>query len=262
VCYTFAGRKINAITAIAISLPLSWLALIVLHRLTLGEFFPIAASSERWLLLGISGILAFVISQFFMLNAYQHIGPRLTMLIASFAPVVGALLDWVFWGRSLPLPAIVGIGVVIFGVVWVVAERGKARAGSPEPDRRRGVLFAALGTLAQGASFVFAAQGIMGGFPPFSAALLRITASIIALWAFIALQRQIKSTVMIARYDRRLLLQLAGAAVSGPVIAGALLLLSFQFIPVGVATTLSHTTAIMLIPVGYLVFKERPAYSG
>jgi drug/metabolite transporter (DMT)-like permease len=41
------------------------------------------------------------------------------------------------------------------------------------------------------------------------------------------------------------------------VIAGSLLLLSFQFIPVGVSTTLSHTTSIMLIPIGYFVFKER-----
>ena len=40
-------------------------------------------------------------------------------------------------------------------------------------------------------------------------------------------------------------------------IAGSFLLLAFQHIPVGVATTLSHTTAIMLIPIGYIVFRER-----
>jgi drug/metabolite transporter (DMT)-like permease len=34
-------------------------------------------------------------------------------------------------------------------------------------------------------------------------------------------------------------------------------MLSFQVVPVGVSTTLSHTTSIILIPIGYFVFRER-----
>jgi drug/metabolite transporter (DMT)-like permease len=257
VCYTFAGRKINAVTSIAMSLPISWIMLIGIHQFTLGEFFPTHATFDRWFFLGASGILAYVISSYFMLNAYQHIGPRLTMLIASFAPVLGALLAWIFLGQTLPSNSTLGIAIVILGIVWVVAERGKAQVDSPELDLRRGVMYASLGTLAQGAAFVFASRGVAGEFPPFSATLIRITAGIIALWLFIALQRNIKATATILRNDPRLFLQLTGAALSGPVIAGSALLLSFQFIPVGVSTTLSHTTAIFLIPIGYFVFKER-----
>jgi drug/metabolite transporter (DMT)-like permease len=111
--------------------------------------------------------------------------------------------------------------------------------------------------LAQATAFVFSSLGVSGGFPPFSATLIRISAGILALWAFIALQRNLTSTATIFKNDLRLFFQLAGAALSGPVIAGSLLLLSFQLIPVGVSTTLSHTTAIILIPIGYFVFKER-----
>jgi drug/metabolite transporter (DMT)-like permease len=71
------------------------------------------------------------------------------------------------------------------------------------------------------------------------------------------LQRKAKETAIIFNHDRKLFLQLTGAAISGPVIAGSLLLLSFQYIPVGVSTTLSHTTAIMLIPISFFVFNER-----
>jgi drug/metabolite transporter (DMT)-like permease len=80
---------------------------------------------------------------------------------------------------------------------------------------------------------------------------------VLALWAFVAFQRKVKTTAAIFKNDLPLFVQLTGAAVSGPVIAGSLLLLSFQHIPVGVSTTLSHTTAIMLIPIGYFVFHER-----
>lgn len=257
VCYTFAGRKINAVTSIAMSLPISWVLLMLIHQFTQGEFFPTHASLERWFFLGASGILAFVLSSYFMLIAYQHIGPRLTMLIASFAPVLGALLAWVFLGQTLPSNSILGIAVVMFGIVWTVAERGKAKADGLEVDMRRGVIYASLGTLAQGAAFVFASQGVSGGFPPVSATLIRILVGIVASWTFIAMQRKVTATVAIFNNDLRLFWLLTGAALSGPVISGSLLLLSFQYIPVGVATTLSHTTSIILIPIGYVVFKER-----
>lgn len=257
VCYTFAGRKISSVTSIAMSLPISWIMLMGIHRFARGEFFPTHVMLDRWFFLSASGILAFVVSSYFMLNAYQHIGPRLTMLIASFAPVLGALLAWVFLGQTLRFNSTVGIGVVIFGIIWVVAERGSVQTDSLKQDTRRGVIDACLGTLSQAAAFVFASQGVSGGFPPLSAALIRITAGVIALWVFIALQRKVKTTTAVFNNDLRLFLQLTGAALSGPVISGSLLLLSFQFVPVGVATTLSHTTAIILIPVGYFVFKEQ-----
>lgn len=257
VCYTFAGRKINAITSIAMSLPTSWLMIIIIHRLTLGEFFPSNTTVAQWFYLGMSGILAFVISSYFMLNAYQYIGPRLTMLIATLTPIAGALLAWISLGQSLPPDAILGIAVVTFGIVWVVAERGQPNKNTLKVDTRRGVTYASLGTLAQAAAFVFASQGLAGGFPPVSATLLRITVGVIALWAFIAFQGNIKSTATIFNHDLNLFLLLTTAALTGPVIAGSLVLLSFRYIPVGVSTTLSHTTAIFLIPIGHFVFKER-----
>jgi drug/metabolite transporter (DMT)-like permease len=229
--------------------------MVLLHGMVLGAPFP-AAGMVRWLNLGASGILAFVISSYFMLNAYQQIGPRLTMLVASFAPVLGAILAWLLLGQTLPPNAAIGIAIVTFGVVWVVGERGKAKGEISEGEMRQGVLYAALGTLAQATAFIFASQGLAGGFPSLSATLIRITAGIVALWLFLALQRRATATINTLQGDGRLLLLLIGAALSGPVLSGYLLLVSFQHIPIGVATTLSHTTSIMLIPIGYFVFKE------
>ena len=258
VCFTLAGRRINVIVSLATSLPISWLVMAGLHWLTEGEPFPLSASLERWLPLATSGILAFVISSYFILNAYQLIGPRLTMLIASFAPVLGALLAFVFLGQALPPNSALGIALVMFGIVWVVAERSPTQqADLDKAERRRGAVFAVLGTLAQGSAFVFSSQGVADGFPPFSGTLIRVTAGVIALWLFIAAQSKIRETLTAFGDDIKTFGQIFAAAVLGPVIAGSFLLLAFQHIPVGVATTLSHTTAIMLIPIGWLVFKER-----
>ncbi|MEX1021037.1 MAG: DMT family transporter [Litorilinea sp.] len=281
VCYTFAGRKINAVTSIAMSLPLAWVSMLGIHYAAQGALFPWQTALDRWLLLGASGILAFVISSYCMLNAYQAIGPRLTMLIASCAPLLGALLAWLFLGQTLPANAALGIAIVTGGVVWVVVERSPRRSPQRSPQRRdpnhrqsnesdalsrtqlphfdlrRGAIFAVLGTLAQALAFVFSSQGVAGDFPPLSATLIRITAGIVALWLFIAWQGKLRATAAIFTRDIRLFWQLTGAAISGPVLAGSLVLLALQTIPVGIATTLSHTTAIMLIPVSYFVFKEQ-----
>lgn len=257
ICFTFAGRKISAITLVAMSMPISWLLIVVIHQLTLGTFFPMDATPDRWLYLGASGILAFGIASYFMLNAYQYIGPRLTMLVASFAPVLGAILAWIFLGQTLPANAIIGVIVVIFGIIWVVAEPRKDKSEFANPNFRRGILYACLMTLAQSTAFVFSSQGVSGDFSPFSATMIRLTVGIVAIWIVIAFQGNIKSTITIYNHDLRLFFQLLAAAILGPVIAGSLLLFSFQRIPVGIATTLSHTTAIILIPLSYFFFKEK-----
>lgn len=255
--YTFAGRKVGAVACMALSLPISWLAIAALHRLTLGEFFPIEAAADRWLYLGLSGILAFGVSSYFLLLAYQSIGPRLTMLIGSFGPVLGAALAWVFLGQALDISSMIGIAVVIFGIVWVVAERGKTADGAPHVHSRIGILHACLAMATQGVSFVLTTRGLVDAFPPFSAALIRLTAAIVALWAVIALQRNVRSTAAIFGQDRMVFAQLAWAGLAGPVVAGSLLLVALQSVPVGIATTLSNTTSIMLIPVAHFILRER-----
>jgi drug/metabolite transporter (DMT)-like permease len=258
VCYTFAGRTIDAVRSIAMSLPIAWGVLALVHRVALGEFFPGDVSPARWFFLGASGILAFVVSSSLMLNAYQWIGPRLTTLIAASTPVLSALLAWLFLGQTLPANAALGIAIVVSGIVWVVAERGGGGGTlRPARDLRRGVAYASAGTAAQAAAFVFAAQGLAGGFAPLSATLVRITVGLGALWLFVAFRRRLRSTVTVFRNSPALFLQLAGAALSGPVLATLLVLIAFQSIPVGIATTLSHTTAIVLIPVGHFVFGEK-----
>lgn len=256
-CFTFAGRKLNAITTLALTLPISWLSMILVHQVSLGEFFPIHAAPERWFYLGMSGFLAFVVSSYFMLNAFQYIGPRLSTLIASFAPVLGAILGWIFLGQTLPPHSMIGIFVVLFGIVWVVAERNGGNSGIENPNLRRGIFSACLATLMQASAFVFSSQGVTGDFSPFSGSLIRVTVGLISIWVLVAFQGNVKTTVALYKQDLQVFLQLTGAAISGPVIGASFLLFAFQFVPIGVATTLSQTTSIILIPLSYFIFKER-----
>ena len=255
--FTFAGRKFSATFSMTLSMLLSFLFLLPFHLALTGEVFPSDASLDHWWLLGASSVIGYVISSVMLLRAFQYIGPRLTMLIVSFTPVFGALLAWLFIGQALSSIAIAGIALVIFGIAWVVADGKTYQLNLSAADYRRGLALAVAGAFGQGVSYVFMSEGVSDGFHPMSAGVIRTLVGVAFLWFYMALRGQLLADLRMIPREWRALALLAVGSLTGPVIGTSLVLLSLQYISVGVSSTLSGTTPIILIPVGYLVFKER-----
>ena len=257
--FTLAGRKFNAISSLAFSLPISMLVLTVVHLVTRGEVFPFSAGLDRWFYLTVSGIAGFVVSSIFLLRAFQYIGPRLSLLTASCSPILGAILAWIFLGQELPTNAILGIALVLGGIIWVVSESGddKQKVEDVNPHFRKGVLFAFAAALGQGVSFVFSSQGVSGDFPAMSASLMRTFVGMTTIWLVIVAQGGVQRNLKLIASESRAMVFILIAAVSGPVIGASLILVSLQFTSVGVSSTLANTTPIILIPIGYFIFKEK-----
>lgn len=255
--FTLAGRKLGAIAILAMSLPISWVIVALLHWLSLGEPLPLSAPMDRWVNLSISSLFGFVISSIWILKAFQYIGPRLTLLVGSLAPVLSSMIAWVFLGEALPASSTIGICLVILGILWVVSERSKSKTDEMNRDYRTGLLLAFGGALGQALSFVFSSMGVAGDFPPLSASLMRITAGVVAIWITIALQGNIRNYLFLVKENPRSLAQLTVSSICGPVFGASMMMVSLQLTSVGVASTLINTTPIMVIPIGYFVFKER-----
>ena len=254
--YTLAGRKISASFTMALSLVISLVFYMPLHLVIHGEFVPLYAELDRWLVLGLSSLAGFVISALMLLRAFQYIGPRLTMLIGSTAPIFAALMAWVFLGQQLPTYAVVGIIFVVGGVVWVVSERNSRAIDSGRADYGKGLLMAGGSAIGQGAAFVLMSEGVAGGFSALSAGLIRTIVAIALLWVYIALRGTLRHNLDLIASSPRALAWLALASVSGPVAGTTLILVSLQFTSVGVSSTLTGTTPIFLIPIAYLAFGE------
>lgn len=258
--FTLAGRKIGAISSLAFSLPISMAILIGLHIVIVGDIFPLSAGLDRWFYLTVSGVFGFVISSIFILRAFQYIGPRLTLLVASFAPILSAIIAWVFLGQELPSNAILGIALVLTGIVWVVTEGdndAKRKVETDNTDYRKGLIFAVGGALGQAIAIVFSSQGVSGDFPAMSASLMRTFVAVVTIWLFIMSQGNVRRNLKLIIAESYSMRFIMIAAVSGPVIGASLVLLSLQFTTVGVSSTLTNTTPIILIPIGYFVFKEK-----
>jgi drug/metabolite transporter (DMT)-like permease len=116
---------------------------------------------------------------------------------------------------------------------------------------------ALVGAVGKAVSFVFSSQGVAGDFEPLAASFIRLLIGTCAIWIFALVSGQIKGTVANLRDHPTAFRHLSIGAVSGPVIGASMVLLALQRAPVGIASTLANLAPIFLIPVGFIVFKEK-----
>lgn len=125
--FTMAGREVGAIVVNRMRLVAASIFLIIAHWLFLGNPWPISAGFDRWFWLGLSGIVGLVLGDMFLCQAFVWVGPGLSMLMMSLAPILAALIAWIFLDETLSILQVVGIVVTLIGVIWVVIEKNSSR---------------------------------------------------------------------------------------------------------------------------------------
>ncbi len=256
--FTLAGEQVGSVVVNRTRLVFAVLLLGVTHWIVLGHPFPLDAAPERWLWLGLSGVIGLAIGDAFLFQAFLWVGPRLTMLMMSLAPVITALLGWLFLDERLNAWQMVGIGVALGGTAWVIAEQNPAN-GDRAPNRHfgRGLLFGLGAATGQAVGLILAKNGLAGGFPALSGNLIRMMTATVVLWTVALLQGQAHPTVARLRAHPQALKLLALGAIVGPFVGVWASLFAIQHALVGVASTLMSLTPVWLLPIGWLVFRER-----
>ena len=255
IMFTIAGRELGSMNVNRTRLVIAAILLASVHLLTFGSIFPFDAAPERLFWLGISGVVGLVIGDIFLFQALVLIGPRLSMLMMSLAPIMAAIMAWIFLGERLSGGKIAGILLTVGGIAWVILEK----KGHGESDREygRGILLGLFGAIGQAAGFVLAKNGVGGEFSAISANLIRMTSAVIAIWLLTLFQGQAKKTISTFFSNRKGMLATSGGAFAGPFLGVSLSLFALQRVEVGVASTLTALPPIFLLPISYFVFKER-----
>ena len=263
VVFTFSSREIGSILVNRTRLLIAILLVMLLHTLLYGQPFPVNAGNERWFWLGLSGFVGLALGDGFLFQAFILIGPRLSMLMMALAPVLGAIMAWIFLGESLSVIEIVGILVTVGGILIVVAERrgdSSAADKTVSTDKRRyvlGLLCGLGGGLGQAGGLILSKLGLVGGFPALSGNLIRLIVAGIIIWVIAIANRQLISSYRSLRTHPRALMFLTAGTILGPVLGVWLSLVAVQNTNIGVASTLSSLMPIFLIPISYFVYGER-----
>jgi drug/metabolite transporter (DMT)-like permease len=273
VCFSFtavifaqASRRVGSQITNRLRLVIALIYLMIINLILFGQPLPVGAGIERWVWLSLSGIIGLALGDLFLFRSYEHIGPRLGMLLMSLAPVIGALLAWLFFGETLSAGQIAGMALTLSGIAWVVGTRPAENSNQPHVDGR-GLLFGVLAATGQAVGLVLSKQGMLGvsspggsssgEFSPFAANAIRMLAAMAVFWLMTFAQRQGQETIVAARRDRSALKLIAVGAFIGPVLGVSASLLAVQHAEIGVASTLMALPPIFLLPISYFVFKER-----
>jgi len=254
--FTLAGRRVGSMVLNRARLVVAVVFLGVTHWVTLGIPLPLHAEPERWLWLGLSGIVGLVLGDIFLFRAFVSIGPRLSMLIMSLAPVIAAIQAWIFLGETMSLGQMAGILITLGGITWVVMERNGDN-NQKNRDYARGLLYGLGGALGQATGLVLAKNGLFGAFSPISGNIIRMITAAVVLWMMTFIQRQAGKTLRTLAEDRRGVGFTIAGAIAGPFLGVSFSLLAVQRTEVGVASTLMALPPLFLLPISYVVFKER-----
>ena len=260
--FTFAGREIGTGLTNRTRLLIALLFVMALNWLTFGQLFPTNASPDRWFWLGLSGLIGFIFGDACLFEAFLLIGPRLSMLMMAFAPALSVILAWLILHEALTLQDLIIIAIIIGGIAWVVSERAQ-KSGDDEVskgDRRKhliGLLFGLGASVGQAGGYVLSKVGLADDFPALTATLMRLASAVVAIWLVTIVRGGLPSSIRTLKASPRVLWVIVLASFLGPVLGVWLSLVAVQRAPVGIASTLSSLTPIILLPIVYVVYKEK-----
>ncbi|TAN35805.1 MAG: DMT family transporter [Verrucomicrobia bacterium] len=254
-CFALAGARVGSLAVNIIRLVLALMGFVVYGLLTTGEPLPFSATPSAWFWLSLSGLAGFFFGDLCLFRALVLIGPRLSMLIMALAPPMTALIGWLTLGEKLTMLNLMGMGITLVGVAWVVTE-------TPEHDAVkhhfswRGGLLALGGSVGQAAGMVLAKPGLAGVGSPFDATAIRLVAG---LSAFLVLAVVLGWFPQVARglRDRRALAQSTLGALMGPFLGVTLMMAAITHIPTGLAQTFVALVPVLMIPFSWAVYHER-----
>jgi len=213
-------------------------------------------SSSQLRNLALSGIIGLVLGDSFLFKSYEYIGARLTMLIASVAPAISALLAYFLLGEVLSWLGVIGMFVTLFGVSIVVLER-RDSFGHSQRHFGVGILYALLASVGQGVGLVIAKMAFLeGAINGFVASLVRIATAVVVIFPVAKLAGCYENTFKVYLNDRKSMgLTLLGAFL-GPYLGVTLSLVAISYTKVGIAATLMATVPIMMLPLVKYIQKE------
>lgn len=255
--FTLGGRQVGSVVLNRTRL-LFAVAFLLLAHLILGVPLPLGIETERLLWLSLSGVIGLVIGDALLFQGFVMVGPRISMLMMSLAPVIASLLAWMFLDEILSLGQIAGMLLTLIGISLVVLEGNGNRLNQIDQSTYfLGVLLAFGGAAGQATGLVAAKQGLSGDFPALSGTLVRMVAAVLVMWLITIIRRQAGTTIARIRKNPRALRFIVAGAFTGPFLGVTFSLVAVQNTEVGIASTLMALPPVLLLPVGYFVFNER-----
>lgn len=247
-----ASKKADSISVNVIRLVMGIIFLGIFTCIDRGVILPVDATSYNWKILGISGLIGLFFGDMFLYEAYVMIGARICMLFMTMTPLVVGIFGYLFLGEALTLIQIVAMLITCSGVLLVVIK--PKNKNDEKKLSSKGILFICIATILEATGIVFTKMGSMG-YDPSSSTQTRMICALGVFIIFLTYKRLWKKVFNVLR-DRKVILLIIGGTITAT--AGiTFLVAALNLGNAGIISTISSTSPILIIPISYLIFKEK-----
>jgi drug/metabolite transporter (DMT)-like permease len=269
ILFAYAGRRIGALSVNAIRIVMALGLLGAVHILVFGTLLP-AANDSQWFYMSLSGIIGLALGDFGYFGTLVILGPRRGTLLMSLAAVFASLSGFIILGEVLSTWTIIGIAVTLSGVTWVILEREEQANEHPlsKKEKYLGVLLGLGGAAGQGIGLVVSKYGMVVAatdenmpLDPLSATLIRMLSAAIFVWISVIVIGKLPK-VLNSFKDRRAIASTFGGAFFGPFIGVWLSMVAITYALAGVSQTLMSLMPVMVIPVVWVLYKQKTTWRG
>ncbi|MEO0074985.1 MAG: DMT family transporter [candidate division WOR-3 bacterium] len=255
VFFTLSGRKVGSQIVNRTRLVFGFLFLCLLHFIVYREFLPFSIEISYWLWFGLSGIIGLVIGDSALFQSFILIGPHLSMLIMTLVPIIGAVFAWLFLSEVLSPLKIIGILCTLSGIVLVILKKLNSNITSRK-NYATGICLATIGAISQATGLIIAKKGLSAGLNGLSATLIRVAVATIIIWLITIFTKQFKTTINKVFSSKVVFIIMAGA-FCGPFLGIWMSMNAIKWTYIGIASTLMALPPVFLLPISYLIFKEK-----
>ncbi len=234
-------------------------AMLALYVLATGSWRELEAANVLPLLA--SGFIGIFIGDTLLFATLNRVGPRRSGILFALNAPIAAILGWLLLGETLTMKAIAGMALVVAGVLLAILF-GKRRAQLHQWETVKGPLWigVALGLGAatgQAIGSIIARPVMEAGIDPFVASMLRV--GIAAAFLTVMIQLPIPALKPKNPLTWKVAIMTALTGILALAIGMTLLLFALSGGKVGIVSTLSATSPVIILPLLWLRTGERPA---
>ena len=257
------GKTVSALALnwlkCVIALMLMMVSMLLLH----GGIWPSELGMEETLILAVSGVVGLTIGDTAFFHALNRLGPRRTLLLSALSPPMTAVMAVPVLGEPLGGAMILGMGLTMGGVVWVILERhpdGDREVEERRPDgsfskkMRWGLFFGITYACCQALGNVLTKLG-GGEITALEISVVRLAFGILGLTMVLAATRRLMETVEPLRHRKTAILVVV-ATFLGTFMGIWLMNAGLRYTYTGIASTLASTSPIFILPLAYFIEGE------
>lgn len=209
----------------------------------------------------LSGFIGIYLGDTFLFGCIKRLGPRIAgLLFAANAPI-SFMIGLIWFDETYQMVNVVGIVFVTGGVLLALAYRSQSGSHAWEQSVGKvseGVLAGLLAALCQSLGTFIALDAMMAGTDPVMATATRVWVAAVFLFLTLWIRNGKRVFAVYNGITLNMVSRIVGSGVIGMGIGMSLLLWAIKVAPVGIVATLSATTPVLLLPMVWILTRERP----